>query len=192
VRRRLTAPRRKIDREHAYLRFAEADNAQAAAVQFADWARVPASSFDNVQQLEIDSGLTLIFTRLIWHLQLSSVSNAIGSIAQQLDFGVIAWPGTAGDAIPAEVPTPRDSTAPWVWRHHEALYVPFPSAASSNTWAHNLQGPNEQVVSRAMRKLPDIVGLLFVLEWSWGGAGSNVSSVSVDLRADIPMTLKLP
>jgi len=185
--------KRSIDRDWAGLTFTDGGPSPSINSLFAEWVRVPGAVEDTVQGLDMDPGNTLVHTRNRYFLELDFLASTIGSVTMSVYQGIIAWPGNS-DVPPSEVPQPFLSTWPWVWRDVDRWYQPVNTGTGGSfgvrIWNH--EKPIELIDSRAMRKLGDNIGLLYVVQWVSEVAGSGAFGVGFTLLSDTALTMKRP
>jgi len=196
--RKRFAPRtkRSIDRDWAGLTFADGNGLASNNQVLAEWVRVPGAVEDTVQGLDMDPGNTLVHLRNRYYLEMDFLAGTIGSVTMSCFQGIIAWPG-ASDVGPANVldtPLPFLSTWPWVWRAVDRWYYPVNSGggADARYVRSNNDDPIELVDSRAMRKLGDNLGLLYIVQWVSEVAGGGAFGVGFTLLTDTTLTMKRP
>jgi len=184
--------KRSIDRDWAGLSFADALSTSISA-QYAEWVRVPGAVEDTVQGLDMDPGNTLVHTRNRYFLEIDYLATTIGSLTVTIAQGIIVWPGSS-DAPPSEVPAAQISTWPWVWRSVDQWYQPVNTGTGGNFMyvRNNADDAIELVDSRAMRKLGDNMGLLYVVAWQAIVAGGGAVGHGFTLLTDTTLTMKRP
>jgi len=127
---------------------------------FATWARVPAGYVDNADTsgipIKIEPDWTLVRSRCICAV-FSNNQGAQVVYPWTFSFGLIAWDGISDDTDDLGfIPHPYyDQELDWIWRNDFA-------ATSQNVFTTAVGGDKDSYESRAMRKLSNGTGLLFV------------------------------
>jgi len=130
----------------------------------AAWFRVPAATFDTVNDREVPVDWTLI--REINECSFTAYNNAGGGASMSFLFGagVIAWDGV-NDTPPDPLATPlpvQQGGLDWLWH----WVNPWQSLVTSGgqVIGQNLDAPEGMVFGKSQRKLSAGTGLLFVAE----------------------------
>jgi len=174
------APRRKIQTHGMFT----ASTGQGLDTLEAFWARVPAGAIDTLENPNGDvvpENCTLIRS-------LVTFNGLVGPVAQnglvEWAQGILAWDGI-DENVPTEVPNPSNvggggAAFEWVWRN-VVFFEGLASGASTSFTAP--LGCNLAIESRAMRKLPEGTGLLYVSAFTdLSSGGSPIIINGVDAR----------
>jgi len=152
--------RRKFDTSDFYLVDVFSNNGPFVDL-VAGWARVPSDVVDTFNDFQVPNNSTLISTRVSYQGYVRKDDDS-GACDVFVDAGLIAWPSANSDFVPAELPDVR-LPYPWIWRHHEGFTLGASSSALPRIWQwDNNFGPESIIGSKAQRKLPEGMGILFV------------------------------
>jgi len=128
----------------------------------ADWLRVPAGTYDNINEREVPIDWTLIRSIFTACFTVHATSNFVAGFITGI--GVIAWDGVSDDVIdPLATPLPiQQGGLDWIWTWTQ----PFTKTlfAAEELFGQNLDSPEGMVFSKSQRKLSAGTGLLAVAE----------------------------
>jgi len=126
------------------------------------WARVPAGTFDNINQQFVLDDCTVY--RMLNSACFEIRANAAGNISVTVGMGIVAWDDIDDTPPPiTDVPFPvQNGGFDWLWwwtSAHELIMAP-----SESLQIQNLLGPELMVSQKSQRKLSTGTGLLLVVE----------------------------